>query len=59
MMQIAHPASLAMLAPVGASIRTAAQAEVHCGPHDQPGPARDAKNTNSSHAGSIVNNPGG
>jgi hypothetical protein len=54
MMHIAHPASLAF----GASARTA-QMGVHCGPHYQLRPARDAKNTNSSHAGSTVKNPGG
>jgi hypothetical protein len=35
------------------------QAGVHCGAHYELGSARDAKNTNSCHAGSIVKNLGG
>ena len=56
---IALAASLALLAPFGASAQVADQAVVHCGAHYELGSARDAKNTNSSHAGSIVKNLGG
>jgi hypothetical protein len=59
MMHIAHAVSPAMLAPFGASAQTADQAGVHCGVHYELGSARDAKNTNSGHAGSIVKNLGG
>jgi hypothetical protein len=59
MMHIAHAVSLAMLAPFGAGAQLADQAGVHCGAHYELGSARDAKNTNSCHAGSIVKNLGG
>jgi hypothetical protein len=58
MMHVAHAVSPAMLAPFGASAQ-ADQAGVHCGAHYELGWARDAKNANSSHAGSIVKNLGG
>ncbi len=61
MMHIAHAVSPAVLAPFGASAQ-ADQAGVHCGAcgaHYELGSARDAKNTDSSHAGSIVKNLGG
>jgi hypothetical protein len=59
MMHIAHAASLAVLAPFGASAQAADQGGVHCGAHYGLGSARDANNTDGSHAGSIVKNPGG
>jgi hypothetical protein len=59
MMHIAHAVSPAMLAPFGPSAQTADRAGVHCGAHYELGSARDAKNTNSGHADSIVKNPGG
>jgi hypothetical protein len=57
---IALAASLALLAPFGASAQTADQAGVHCGAHYELGSdiARGAKNT-CGHAGSIVKNLGG
>jgi hypothetical protein len=48
-----------VLAPFGASAQAADQGGVHCGAHYGLGSARDANNTDSSHAGSIVKNPGG
>jgi|GraSoi_2013_80cm_1033760.scaffolds.fasta_scaffold373334_1 hypothetical protein len=58
---IALAASLALLAPFGASAQTSDQVGVHRGAHYELGSdiARGAKNTSSGHAGSIVKNLGG